>query len=75
MDQTHMNAKQLAEENARLKAALEDIQKAIEPFIERRKPTQSRTFEQQLLHDVRNVLNELGLLRAPVPGEESGNSN
>ncbi len=73
MDQKQMNAQQLAEENARLKAVLDEVQKAIEPFLERRKPTQLRSFDQQLLHDLRNVLNELGLLRALVPGEESEN--
>lgn len=61
---------QLQDENAKLKATLDEIQRTIEPFLEKKKPSQPRTFEQQLLHDVRNILNELCLLRALVPGDE-----
>ena len=71
MANTEPNAKELAEANARMRATLEEIQKAIEPFLGDHKTTHPRTFESQLLHDVRNILNELGLLRALVPGEES----
>jgi uncharacterized protein YydD (DUF2326 family) len=65
----------LSEENLRLKNTLQEIERAIEPFLQKHKPSQPRSFEQQLLHDVRNILNELGLLRALVPSdEESGNA-
>ena len=61
---------QLSAENTRMRATLADIESAIEPFLDRRKPSQPRTFDQQLLHDVRNILNELGLLRALVSSDE-----
>ena len=56
-----------------MKSTLEEIERAIEPFLERRKSSQPRSFEEQLLHDVRNILNELGLLRALVPTDEPEN--
>lgn len=61
---------ELTEENRQMRAALEEIRTAIEPFLERRGPVPSRAPERQLVHDVRNILNELGLLRALVPGED-----
>lgn len=65
--------RQLTEENQKMKVTLQEIERAIEPFLQKHKPSQPRSFEQQLLHDVRNILNELGLLRALVPSEdESG---
>lgn len=64
--------RQLTEENARLKATLQEVRATIVSVIGERKPTKDRTFEQQLLHDLRNVLNELNLLRALVPDDESG---
>lgn len=63
----------LTDENQKLRAALDEIRTAIEPFLERHGPVPSRTPERQLVHDVRNILNELGLLRALVPGEEEQN--
>ncbi len=63
--------RELTEENERMKATLQEIARAIEPFLEKRKPSQQRSFEQQLLHDVRNILNELGLLRALAPGDDA----
>jgi DUF438 domain-containing protein len=60
----------LSEENERMRAALQEIRHAIDPFLEQKKPSAVRTFEQQLVHDVRNILNELGLLRALVPNDE-----
>lgn len=73
MDQSDLSDKvrQLSEENARLKATLQEVHSTIVSVIGERKPTQPRTFEQQLLHDLRNILNELNLLRALVPDEES----
>lgn len=61
----------LTEENERLKMTFEEIRKAIAPFLEHKNPSMPRTPEQQLLHDVRNILNELGLLRALMPNDES----
>lgn len=61
---------ELTAENRQLRATLDEIRVAIEPFLERRGPAPARTPERQLVHDVRNILNELGLLRALVPGEE-----
>lgn len=63
----------LTQENERMRVTLQEIEQAISPFLERRKPSQMRTFEQQLLHDVRNILNELGLLRALVPSDDAEN--
>lgn len=65
--------RELTETNARLKATLDEIREQITPYIPKHPPTQNRTYEQQLLHDLRNVLNELGLLRALVPGDEETN--
>ena len=62
--------KDLAEANQRMNAALEEIRRAIDQFLEKKAPSANRAFEQQLVHDVRNVLNELGLLRALVPNDE-----
>ena len=63
----------LSEENARMKATLDEIERAIAPFLENHAPSQQRKFEDQLLHDVRNILNELGLLRALMPDDEPEN--
>ena len=73
MDQSDVNEKvrQLTEENARLKATLQEIHATVISVLGERKPTMSRSFEQQLLHDLRNILNELNLLRALVPDDES----
>ncbi len=73
MDQSDLNEKvrELSEENARLKAALEEVHSTIMSVLGERKATLSRPFEQQVLHDLRNILNELSLLRALVPDEES----
>lgn len=75
MDASDLNGKvqQLTEENTRLKATLQEVQTTIASVLGERKAIPSRTFEQQLLHDLRNVLNELNLLRALVPDEEPGN--
>ena len=62
--------RQLEEENRKLRSALDEVRRAIDPFLERKSPSAPRSAEQQLLHDVRNVLNELGLLRALVPTDE-----
>ena len=59
----------LTEENKQMHAALDEIRTAIEPFLERSGPVPSRAPQRQLVHDVRNILNELGLLRALVPNE------
>jgi len=67
------NMQRLSEENARMKETLEEIERAIAPFLEKRKSSQPRKFEDQLLHDVRNILNELGLLRALMPDDEPEN--
>ena len=67
---SNRSIEELAEENGRMGAALDEIRTAIEPFLERRGPVPSRAPERQLVHDVRNILNELGLLRALVPGED-----
>ena len=61
---------ELTEENRQMHLALDEIQTAIEPFIERSGAVASRAPQRQLVHDVRNILNELGLLRALVPDEE-----
>jgi hypothetical protein len=61
---------ELTAENQRMKSTLQEIERAIEPFLQKNKPSQPRSFEQQLLHDVRNILNELGLLRALVPSDD-----
>lgn len=75
MDQPDLNEKvrQLTEENTQLKATLQEVHKTVVSVMGERKSAVSRTFEQQLLHDLRNILNELNLLRALVPDEESGN--
>lgn len=70
-DDSSEKLRELSEENLRMKATLKEIEQAIAPFLERRKPSQPRSFEQQLIHDVRNILNELGLLRALVPADDS----
>lgn len=62
--------RELTEENQRMRETLEEIDRAIEPFLQKHRQSQPRSFEQQLLHDVRNILNELGLLRALVPSDE-----
>lgn len=67
---SEQRVEELTEENRQMRAALDEIRTAIEPFIERRGPVPSRSPERQLVHDVRNILNELGLLRALVPGED-----
>ena len=67
-------ARQLGEENQRLRSTFEEIRRAIEPFVEKKSPSAPRTPEQQLIHDVRNVLNELGLLRALVPTDEESDN-
>lgn len=73
MDQSELNEKvrQLTEENNRLNATLQEVHRTIVSVMGERKSAVSRTFEQQLLHDLRNILNELNLLRALVPDEES----
>jgi hypothetical protein len=72
MDNAELEQKvrELEDANTRMRAALDEVRRAIDPFLEKRNPSQPRTFEQQLIHDVRNVLNELGLLRALVPNDE-----
>ena len=62
--------RELTEENQRMRTTLEEIDRAIEPFLQKHRQSQPRSFEQQLLHDVRNILNELGLLRALVPSDD-----
>ena len=66
-----LKVQKLTAENERLKLTLEDIRKSIVPFLEHKNPSMPRTPEQQLVHDVRNILNELGLLRALMPDDES----
>ncbi|GEM_PF-6614904 len=75
MDASDLNEKvrQLTEENTRLKGTLQEVHTTIVSVLGERKAIPSRTFEQQLLHDLRNILNELNLLRALVPDEEPGN--
>jgi hypothetical protein len=75
MDQADLNEKVriLSEENTRLKATLQEIHDTIASVLDKHKALPSRPFEQQLLHDVRNVLNELNLLRALVPDEDAAN--
>lgn len=53
-----------------LKNALVEIREAIDPFLSANPSSQVRSFDRQLVHDVRNILNELGLLRALVPDDE-----
>jgi hypothetical protein len=64
--------RRLADENARLKATLHEVHSTIVSVLGERTAAPSRPFEQQLLHDLRNVLNELNLLRALVPDEGPG---
>lgn len=73
MDQANLDDKvrELKEENARLKATLQEVHSTIISVLGERKPILSRPFEQQVLHDLRNILNELSLLRALVPDEDS----
>jgi hypothetical protein len=72
MDNAELEQKlrELSEANERMRTTLDEVRRAIDPFLEAKKPSQPRAFEQQLLHDVRNILNELGLLRALVPNDE-----
>jgi len=60
---------ELAEENARLRKALDEIRDVIQPYLGPVQPT-NRLPERQAVHDVRNLVNELGLLRALVPGDD-----
>ena len=64
------SARKLAEENARLKAILREVHSIIASTLGECKAVPTRPFEQQLLHDLRNILNELNLLRALVPEED-----
>lgn len=76
MDNLELSEKvrRLSDENERLKLTFEEIRTAIAPFVQNKKPSMARAAEQQLVHDVRNVLNELGLLRALVPDDEPGDA-
>jgi hypothetical protein len=69
---TPEQGQQLTQENERLRAALEEIKAQIEPYLNaERGQAAERPFERQVVHDVRNILNELGLLRALVPNDDA----
>lgn len=59
----------LLEENRKLRQALDEISAVIQPYLGP-KQAASRPPERQAVHDVRNLVNELGLLRALVPGDD-----
>jgi hypothetical protein len=59
----------LTEQNQRMLVAMEDIRRAIDPFLGE-STAKNESPERRLVHDVRNIVNELSLLRSLAETDE-----
>lgn len=61
--------RELSEQNERMHLAMDDIRRTIDPFLGEQ-AANIESPERRLVHDVRNIVNELGLLRALMEKDE-----